>query len=224
MDAALNQTRMQLLGELAEMGMVLARDLQQSALMAEDLGEKVKLASAFHRIGRGVRQSLALHARLERDAEQAVREAKARASDAKVWAGLRRKSEIKGAVERLVWTEHEASDDEAETLIDRLDLLLDAEADAEGFLDEDPDLVIARLCEVLKLPVPPPSTPAGGGSRSEGGRAASGSEGEVSSRTRSGTTEGASAVTAQPRILSGPPQSVPDSSPEGRATDFHPSG
>src|SRR4051812_19045065 len=60
MDAGLNQTRMQMLGELAEMTLVLARDLQQAALAATDADEKVRLATAFHRIGRGVRQSVAL--------------------------------------------------------------------------------------------------------------------------------------------------------------------
>jgi hypothetical protein len=169
MDAGLNDTRMKMLGELAEMGLVLARDLQQAALVAEDSDEKVRLAEGFHRVGRGVRQSLALHAKFERDGHAAARERAAevvRLDDAR---RSRRKSDVKAVVERLVWTEHENLDD-PEDLLEQMDRFLDVDADAEGFLDRDPDEVIAELCKVLNLPSPPTPSPSSGPDARQGGR------------------------------------------------------
>ena len=153
MDAGLNETRMKMLGEIAELGLVLARDLQQAAVQAEDPADKVRLASAFHRIGRGVRQSLALHARLERDLERAGREDQAQVVSLDQVRRARRKAHLKGAVEALIWTEQERFDD-PEDLVDRLDAILSAEADTDAFLDEPPDAAIARLRDVLNLPLP----------------------------------------------------------------------
>ncbi|THD76256.1 MAG: hypothetical protein E7812_16900, partial [Phenylobacterium sp.] len=114
--ADMAERRLAILGELSELGLSLARDLHSAALAAEDIAEKAKLAEAFHRTSRSVRQSLALHARLVRDDTRQDREAVAQAAretDARV---SRRKAQVKAAVERLIWTEHEASD--AEPLLD----------------------------------------------------------------------------------------------------------
>ena len=46
-----------LLMELAQLGMGLARTLQQTALATRDTEQLVALATAFHHVGRGVRQS-----------------------------------------------------------------------------------------------------------------------------------------------------------------------
>lgn len=203
MDEGLNQTRMRMLGELAEMTLVLARDLQQSALVAEDHDEKVRLAGAFHRIGRGLRQTLALHARVERDAERAIHEDAATAAEAAVARRKRRKAHIKGAVERLIWTEHDASEEESDghDLAERLDSLLDAEAELEGFEHADPDAVIAGLCRVLKLQDPPP-------------------QGAVSAQR----TEGVEAHSPPRSPASQPPRSLRDSFPSGGTSDPDPSG
>jgi hypothetical protein len=45
--ADMAETRARMLGELAELGLVLARDLQQAAMVAEDAQAKVRLAEAF---------------------------------------------------------------------------------------------------------------------------------------------------------------------------------
>jgi hypothetical protein len=157
MTPGLDETRMKMLGELAEMTLVLARDLQQAALTAETTDEKVRLADAFHKVGRGVRQSLALHAKLERDAQAAEREAAAQAAPAAAADQARRQRRAAGlesAIERLIWTEREKLEEEPSVLRIRLGSLVADESRAEGFLETDPELQIDRLCEALRLPRP----------------------------------------------------------------------
>jgi len=52
-----------LLLELAQLGMGVARQLHQATLATTDAESLLPLATAFHQVGRGVRQSLALRAR-----------------------------------------------------------------------------------------------------------------------------------------------------------------
>ena len=52
----------QALGIFADATLKLALHVQQAALDTEDLDRKVRLAGAFHRLGRGLRQTLALSA------------------------------------------------------------------------------------------------------------------------------------------------------------------
>ena len=58
----------QALGIFADAVLKLALHIQQEALDAEDLDQKVRLAGAVHRLGRGLRQTVALQTRLARDA------------------------------------------------------------------------------------------------------------------------------------------------------------
>jgi hypothetical protein len=106
-----------ILAELAQLGLVLARDLQARALAADDAAA-VTLALGFHRISRTVRQSLALMARLQRERrmEAAAERAEAvRAAEPKVMA---KRNELRAAVRRLAYEEFEKSD--AEEVIDDL--------------------------------------------------------------------------------------------------------
>ena len=154
MDPGLNQTRMQMLGEFAELALVLAKDLQQSALVAEDADEKVRYAEAFHRTGRGLRQSLALHAKFERDAELSVEDARLREVKRERSARERRKADIKGQVDALIWTERENLDFDLDDCLEAVEQILDAEAETERFLDTDPQVFVRRLCKALRLPSP----------------------------------------------------------------------
>ena len=141
--------RLAILGELSELGLSLARDLHQSALACEDMAGKSKLAEAFHRTSRSVRQSLALHAKLERGDVLAGREDRAditREAESRV---RKRKAQVKAAVERLIWTEYETSD--AEPLLDTLDDHLDEAELSDDFLAEDVDAHIAKVCRELAL-------------------------------------------------------------------------
>ena len=139
------ERRLAILGELAELGLSLARDLHSTALAAEDIAEKSKLAEAFHRTGRSIRQSLALHAKLERDDARAEHEDRAAAAS----QASDRKAQVKAAVKRLIWTEYEPA--EAEPLV--LDLLdhLDEARLHDDFLDADVDTLIAKVCKALNL-------------------------------------------------------------------------
>ena len=86
-DATAKRERVeQILGELAELSLMLARDLAVQARACEDPEEKVALAAAFQKTARTTRLTLALDAQLDRqaarDAREAAREAQAQAADA----------------------------------------------------------------------------------------------------------------------------------------------
>src|SRR3954447_6829358 len=71
MDAAvMAEAQEQALGIFADAVLKLALHIQQEAMGAEDLDQKVRAAGAVHRLGRGLRQTLALQAKLARDARQ----------------------------------------------------------------------------------------------------------------------------------------------------------
>jgi hypothetical protein len=91
-----------LLMELAELGMGMARTLHQAALATRDTEQLVALTTAFHRVGRGVRQSLALRARFA--AGTVVTERTVRPEAAASPATPR------PASERSDWNEHERPD------------------------------------------------------------------------------------------------------------------
>jgi hypothetical protein len=163
--ADMAERRLEMLGEFAELALTLARDLHKDALAAEDPAEKVRLAEAFHSMGRGMRQSLALHARLERDDRQL--EADPRPAQDRQERRVRRKAEVKAGIERLIWTERERLEEEPYLLRVRLGSLLAAEAETEGFPDEDPQAVIARIGQMLGLSPSRPVHGAGGPSADE---------------------------------------------------------
>ena len=57
-----------ILMELAESGLAVARRLSEAMLQAADVQELVQVGEAYHRASRGVRQTVALRARLAREA------------------------------------------------------------------------------------------------------------------------------------------------------------
>src|SRR5262245_24556891 len=90
--------------ELASMGMALARELQRKALSADTPKDAATLAEAFAKVGRAVRQTHALIAKLKRERLRGVQDTERQETQAK---RVRRKAELKGPVTRLVWTEAE---------------------------------------------------------------------------------------------------------------------
>src|SRR4051794_32579212 len=150
------EARDQALGIFADAVLKLALHIQQEAMGAEDLDQKVRAAGAVHRLGRGLRQTLALQAKLARDARQdAVASAEDKPSvlppaespvppDPKVVAVRRRRDWLARGVERCVWNEHdreeEAGEFTGESLLDDLqERLADLMADPDAFLRLDPD-------------------------------------------------------------------------------------
>ncbi len=148
-DMAARHGRM--LAEIAEIALAAARDLGQSLAEAATPQEKAVLMGALHRAGRSLRQSVALEARLVRDAGRALREARDEALAETRRKVDRRKAQVEAAVKRLIWTEREA--DEAERLESVLDELVGEDAVFDAFLSDPIELQIARLCEALGIQV-----------------------------------------------------------------------
>lgn len=170
----------QALGVFADAVLKLALHLQQEALATEDLDRKVRLAGAVHRLGRGLRQTVALQAKLARDARnEAAAEPSASAQAQTVAppdptgptptgiAARRRRDWLTRGVERCVWNEYERDDEAAEftgesLLEDLQERLADLMADPEAFLALDPDALLVQLCNELGLTPPqfhPPAPP-----------------------------------------------------------------
>lgn len=151
-----------LLARYAERAAALADDLCEQALAAETPEAKQSLTFAFHRMGRALRQSLALEAKLRRDAAraaQAERDQAAKAESARR-AGRRRKVET--SLTRLIWQEAE-DEDWAHERVEDLERFL-AEDEAHDNVPDDLDAYIAQLARELGLrpgldSAPPASPP-----------------------------------------------------------------
>jgi len=144
-----------ILTELSELGLALARDLQGCALATADMSEKADLSLAFQRTSRSVRQTLALEAKLERDRQVAEREHHETVQRAEAHRVERRRTQVKLAVERCIWSE--ADGDEAELLLIELEDRLERDDLGEALAGDDPvETHIARLCAELGLESPPP--------------------------------------------------------------------
>ena len=142
------------LKELTELGIALARDLQTTALAATDPDVKGRLSGDFHRVGRGVRQSMALEARLLRDKARFEREAEAEVEEARKAAVKAKAARVRAAVARLAWTEAEDPDDEdgeVELLLGRLERQLELAEVEDDFLDQPIEVLIERIRREIGL-------------------------------------------------------------------------
>jgi hypothetical protein len=157
----------QALGIFADAVLKLAMHIQQQAMDAEDLDQKVRAAGAVHRLGRGLRQTIALQAKLARDARAEVAKLESEAEspeepaprDPKTVAVRRRRDWLTRGVERCVWNEYEREDETAEFTGDSLledlhERLADLTADPDAFLRLDPDDLLVELCKDLGLKPP----------------------------------------------------------------------
>ena len=163
----------QALGIFADAVLKLALHIQQEAMAAEDLDQKVRAAGAIHRLGRGLRQTLALQAKLAKDARADAEKARAEEAqpsttppaepsaplDPKTVAVRRRRDWLVRGVERCVWNEYER-DEEAgeftgESLLEDLhERLTDLLADPDAFLALDPNDLLVELCKNLGVTPP----------------------------------------------------------------------
>jgi len=142
------------LRELTELGLALARDLQATALASADPEVKGRLSADFHRVGRTVRQSMALEARLLRDKLRFEREAEAALVEARKEAVKAKAVQVRAAVERLVWTEAEDPDDEdgeVALFMDRVDRELSLVEVEPEFLDQPVEVLVERIRRELGL-------------------------------------------------------------------------
>jgi hypothetical protein len=150
--AEITERRRRILAELSELGLASARDLHQRQLAAETAKDAALLANSLHRISRSLRQTLALEAKLDRDAKRDILEDRKEARREAARRVAQRRQRVEATVERLIWTEYE--DAEAGVLVDDLDMLLDEAELTDGFCADPIEVHIARICKDLGLPSP----------------------------------------------------------------------
>jgi hypothetical protein len=137
-----------MLGELAELGLMVARELAMRTRESEDVDQTVALAGAFQKVSRVVRLTLALDLKLQRDA---VRDAQALAREAQGAEALAdrqarvtaprpapspieaRKSRVQSLLNRLIWNECEGESEDYNVLFDDLSARLDEAALSADF-------------------------------------------------------------------------------------------
>jgi hypothetical protein len=157
-----------ILAELAELGLSSARDLHARQLAAETPEQASRLAFALHRISRSIRQTLALQAKLERDARRTDLEDLVIAQDAAKARKALRRDQVKATVERLIWIEHEKEGEDADHLVECLGELLAEDLLHDDFDAEPVEVHIAKMCEALGLPYPRAGEGVGRGPTDEG--------------------------------------------------------
>jgi hypothetical protein len=156
-----------MLGELAELGLMVARELAVRVRESEDAGETVALAGAFQKMSRVVRLTLALDAKLERDAArdwaaeaQAAREADAQAQAEAADAAYAaepddpaevRKDRVRSLMNRLLWNESEGEEEEYEVLVEDLNARLDEAARHPDFETAPIETLTKRLIADMGL-------------------------------------------------------------------------
>lgn len=146
------------LGELAETGMVMVRELSAAMLATDDRQTQAQLGLAYHRVSRAVRQTVALEFRLFYERPREARLAPPAAAP--------KPTPSRPPAIRTGWDEYER--DDSREKLDDLDDLLDAESldmDAihdtvEACLDgirRDLDIDLASIVRPAAPPRPPPA-------------------------------------------------------------------
>ena len=138
------------LARVAEAAERLAMKHADRALETDDPKVEASATAAFQKATRVMRQSMALEAKLIRDARQAGRDTAARETRERNFQVYERRRQVSATVERLIRNDPGISGD-AEHLCDELDDLLDIEELTETFLTEDLTVQITRLCKDLGL-------------------------------------------------------------------------
>ena len=160
-DAEMTARHGRLLAGYAEQAASLAADLHAQGLAAEAPEEKRAISLAFHRMGRALRQTLALEAKLRRDAKAAARADRAEAEELAKAGREARKGQVNARIAAMIWSEYEPDDSEALDFVERLEAVLDAQAEIEGFEARDLDALVAEICEAIGYapPAPPQAAP-----------------------------------------------------------------
>jgi hypothetical protein len=159
-----------MLGELAELGLMVARELAVRVRGSEVVEETVALAGAFQKVSRVVRLTLALDAKLEReaarDAAAEAREAKEAAAQAETQAAHEaptayeqrqadpveaRKTRVSNLLNRLLWNESEGDSEEFEVLSDDLISRLEEAARCADFTTLPIEVIARRVVADMGL-------------------------------------------------------------------------
>ena len=151
-DAAIPRDE-EMLGQLAEMDLSLAKAVHSRALAAEDAEEMASLGRTYQRLARSCRQTIALRDKLirERRREAAEGPRPMRRPPVRDEAATHaRKAELRIALERVIWAEAEG--ERADYLIDLAEQRLHFHARSPAFAFQALDRQLADLCEDLGLP------------------------------------------------------------------------
>jgi hypothetical protein len=143
-----------MLAELAEMDLSAARHVHTQLLAATEPDTVVSLGRAYQRAARSLRQTLALKARMARDAAQAERAASPREpmSDRRETAIIDRECDIQDAVERILYAEIPDDEDYREVLSERFVDELNDWTEEDDFTEVDLDAQVLRACRYLNIP------------------------------------------------------------------------
>lgn len=144
------------LTELAELGMSLARKIHAQAETVEDVERAAELSLAFHRVSRSIRQTVALEAKLERDALHApANDHQAPAAPgpplSPIQAAARMRNhtrKLREAVEKLIYETLERED--ADFIMEDVDFQLASRDPA--IMSVPVEAYIARLKRVWDIP------------------------------------------------------------------------
>jgi len=147
------------LARLLELGLAAAEKVQARLMATEDDALLGDLSLALNRASRNVRQTIALQMRAARDRRADAREVEAEVRQGDEVRRSRHKTLVKTAVERLIWDEHERTDDEAERLVDLLDERVEEDALHEDFHAQPVAAHVARLCAELGVAGPDARAP-----------------------------------------------------------------
>jgi len=156
-----------MLGELAELGLMVARELAVRTRESEDVEQTVALADTFQKVSRVVRLTLALEFKLDRDAARAAREAEqivaetARADAARAALAPRparaptaaeaRKERVGKLLHRLLWNESEGDTEEFDILQEDLRVRLDEAALNDDFATLPVEAIARRIVADMGL-------------------------------------------------------------------------
>jgi hypothetical protein len=147
----------QMLAELAELDLALARRVQACAMATEDPDQLANLSRAYQRVARSLRQTLVLKDKLTRNqaSDRLRAEIRRRPAFHTPTPVERRFDELAAAVGRVIWAERECETPEEELeeqrLFLRMDKRLEELADADGFEERLLDEQVAELCAELGL-------------------------------------------------------------------------
>jgi len=151
-----------MLGELAELGLMVAKELAVRLRESEDVDQTVALAGAFQKVSRVVRLTLALDFKLERDATREAQKAEAEAAEQRRAAAVHapppapnaikvRKTRVGNLLNRLLWNESEGDTEEFDVLLDDLAARLDEAARHPDFETTPIETLARRIAADMGL-------------------------------------------------------------------------
>src|SRR6185503_20253164 len=140
----------EMLGEIAELELALAKEAFARARGSEDAKEFETYSKAFHRLTRACRLSLPLRDKIIRMRKQEAREVPVKRDYVRI---AQRKAEVRDAVRRVIWREHETEREHAEFTWHRLDNYIDEKHHPDDWGLEPLDEHVAQLCAAYDLPL-----------------------------------------------------------------------